>query len=127
MEKSCNKFEDLFINADETELLEHIKKCEDCRIEYERMQKVSMLIEEVKPLYNRKKPSVRRFKRFGAGAAALAASFLMIFLAFFAIQISTPDSLVNETIASISGNDYTYEQMGLPVDEFGLIMVDYDY
>ena len=111
--------------SDETALLEHIKECEICRAEHERMLQVSNLISEVKPLYrkNNKKPVLRR----SVGVMAMVASFLMIFLAFFAIQITTPESFVNETIASISGSDYTYEQMGLPVDEFGLIMVDYDY
>lgn len=53
----------------------------------------------------------------------------MIFLAFFAVQITTPESFVNETIAVISdgayGVDYSYEQMGLPVDDYGLIAVDF--
>ncbi len=84
------------------------------------MQKVSNLIKEVKPLYRKKRIARKNI-------AAMAASFLMIFLAFFAMQILSPDSFINETIASISGSNYTYEQMGLPVDDFGLIMVDYDY
>lgn len=125
MEKKCSRYEELFVMSDETALLEHIKECEICRAEHERMLQVSNLISEVKPLYrkNNKKLVLRR----SVGVMAMAASFLMIFLAFFAIQITTPESFVNETIASISGSDYTYEQMGLPVDEFGLIMVDYDY
>lgn len=120
MDKKCKKFEELFVKTNEVELLDHIKKCEECRCEYENMQKVSNLIKEVKPLY-RKKRRVRQ------NVVAMAASFLMIFLAFFAVQIYTPNSLVNETIASISASDYTYEQMGLPVDEYGFIMVDYNY
>lgn len=120
MDKKCKKFEELFITEDEKALLAHIEECETCKAEYEKMQKVSNLIKEVTPLY-KKKRAVRK------NAVAMAASFLMIFLAFFAMQISNPDSFVNETIASISGSNYTYEQMGLPVDEFGLIMVDYDY
>lgn len=125
MEKKCNKFEELFINNDEKVLLEHIKTCEECRIEYKKMEDVSSLIKEVKPLYintKKKRPSVH----IKENIFTLAASFLIIFLAFFAIQVSTPESFVNETIASISDSDYTYEQMGLPVDEFGFIMVDYD-
>ncbi len=118
MENKCNKFEELFIKANNAELLAHIEGCESCRAEYEKMLKVSNLISEVKPLYRRK-------RRVQKNVFAMAASFLMIFLAFFAIQIYTPNSIVNETIASISGSDYTYEQMGLPVDEYGLIMVDY--
>lgn len=118
MENKCNKFEELFVKADESVLLAHIEDCSECRSEYEKMLKVSNLISEVKPLYRRK-------RRVQKNVFAMAASFLMIFLAFFAIQIYTPNSIVNETIASISGSDYTYEEIGLPVDEYGLIMVDY--
>ncbi len=120
MDKKCKKFEELFISEDEKSFLAHIKECEECKAEYEKMQKVSNLIKEVKPLYRKKRIARKNI-------AAMAASFLMIFLAFFAMQILSPDSFVNETIASISGSNYTYEQMGLPVDDFGLIMVDYDY
>ncbi len=120
MNNKCKKFEELFISENEKALLEHIEECEECRIEYEKMQKVSNLIKEAKPLYKRKRTARKN-------VIAMAASFLMVFLAFFAMQISNPESVVNETIAAISGSDYTYEQMGLPVDEYGLIMADYDY
>lgn len=120
MDKKCKKFEELFISEDEKSFLAHIEKCEECKAEYEKMQKVSNLIKEAKPLYRKKRIARKNI-------AAMAASFLMIFLAFFAMQILSPDSFINETIASISGSNYTYEQMGLPVDDFGLIMVDYDY
>ncbi len=50
---SCDKFEKLFTQEDETELLEHIKSCEDCRREYEKMQAVSNLVKEAKPLFKK--------------------------------------------------------------------------
>ncbi len=120
MDKKCNKYEELFVSCDRQAFFKHIENCDECRIEYQKMQKVSDLIKEIKPLYRAR----RRAKK---NVIAMAASFLIIFLAFFTMQISNPDSIVNEAIASISGANYTYEQMGLPVDEFGLIMVDYGY
>ena len=39
MTKKCNKFETLFTFADKKTLLEHIAQCEDCRKEYEKMNK----------------------------------------------------------------------------------------
>lgn len=119
MDKKCHKFKELFISEDENALLEHVKKCPDCCREYENMKKVSGLISEVSFNFIRQ----RRLKK--AAAATVAASFLMIFSAFFAFQIMTPESFVNSTIAYIQGNDCTYEEMGLPVDDYGLIMVDF--
>lgn len=122
-EKKCGKYEELFISSDEAALLEHIKNCPECAEEHKRMQKVSNLVKEVSFIYKK-----RAQKRPKIVVFSMAASFLMIFLAFFAIQITTPSSFVNETIAYISdgayGIEYSYEDMGLPVDEYGLIMVD---
>ena len=52
---SCDKFEKLFLQDDEAELLEHIKTCEECRKEYEKFQKVSDLVKETKPLFKKEK------------------------------------------------------------------------
>lgn len=124
-EKKCNKYEELFVSSDEKEFLEHIKNCPECAKEHERMQKVSNLIKEVSYIYKNKRTKKKKSK---VAVLSMAASFLMICAAFFAIQIMTPSSFVNETIASISNGaysqEYSYEQMGLPVDEYGLIMVD---
>lgn len=118
MENKCNKFEELFVSDDTEALIKHIESCPDCKKEYENMQKVSGLIKEVSFAYKRRKMTKKN-------VLSMAAAFFMVFLAFFAIQLSTPKSFVNETIASISEEEFTYEQMGLPVDEYGLIMVDY--
>lgn len=122
MEK-CTKYEELFVASDENALLEHIKICPDCAREHEKMRKVSGLIKEVSFSYRAQQ------KRVTASIVSIAASFFMVFLAFFAVQIATPNSFVNETIATVSngayGVDYSYEQMGLPVDEYGFIAVDF--
>lgn len=116
--KECNKFEELFVKEDERELLEHIKTCPKCAQEYENMQKVSNLIGEVSFTYKRK-------KRMQKNIMSIAATFFLAFLTFFTIQLVNPNSYVNETIAYLTGQDYTYEQMGLPVDDYGFIMVDF--
>ena len=41
MKDKCTKYEALFTFRDEEELNEHIQECEDCRLEHEKMQKVS--------------------------------------------------------------------------------------
>ena len=120
MNEKCTKYEELFVKEDETELLEHIKVCPDCAKEYENMQKVSSLVKEVSFTFRRD----MKKKRLQTKISAVAATFFVACLTLFAIQLSNPDSYVNETIAYMTGNDYTYEQMGLPVDDYGFIMVD---
>ncbi len=121
--KKCGRYEELFIKEDETELLEHIKTCSECAAEYENMQKVSSLVKEVSFTF---KKDLRK-KRAKTKILSIAAVFFTACLAFFTIQFTNPDSYVNSTIAYITGRDFTYEQMGLPVDDYGLIMVDLDY
>jgi len=121
--EKCGKFEELFIKEDETELLEHIKTCKECAVEYENMQKVSNLVKEVSFTF-RKDLRKRHAK---TKILSIAAVFFTACLTFFAIQFTNPNSYLNDTIAYIKGYDYTYEQMGLPVDDYGLIMVDLDY
>lgn len=121
--EKCNKYEELFVKEDETELLEHIKVCPDCAKEYENMQKVSNLVKEVSFAFRQD----MKKKRLQTKITAIAATFFVSFLAFFAVQLFSPNSYVNDTIAYFTGNDYTYEQMGLPVDDYGFIMVDLEY
>ncbi len=68
---SCDKFEKLFTKEDETELIDHIKSCEDCRREYEKMQAVSKLVKEAKPLFEKSKIIRRRFTISMVAAATL--------------------------------------------------------
>ncbi len=94
----------------------------DVTKEYENMQKVSNLVKEVSFSYrlNMKK------KRLQKKITVIAATFFAAFLTFFTLQLVNPDSYVNETMAYLTGDSYTYEQMGLPVDDYGFIMVDLD-
>ena len=53
-EDKCTKYEGLFIFSDEETLQQHVEKCEECKKEHEKMQKVSSLLSEVKLYYKAK-------------------------------------------------------------------------
>ena len=54
MTKKCDKYESLFIFADEETLNKHLQECEDCRREHEKMHKVSVLVKEAEPELKRR-------------------------------------------------------------------------
>ena len=103
--KACNKFEELFIQDDEKQLLEHIMSCEDCRKEYEQMNAVSALIKEAKPYIKRKQ---REYLKM---SAVMVAGMLIIGLTSFTF-INYMPTYKYET--AISSDVY-------PVDEYGLV------
>ena len=111
MDKKCTKYEGLFVFSDEETLNSHIEECEECRAEHEKMQKVSNLINEVKFHY-KKKSKLRR-------ARAACAAFLIFFSAAFYVA---DDSYILDTLQY--GETLSAEDLGFPVDSYGLIMVD---
>lgn len=111
---NCKKFEELFINSDETEILKHIETCEECREIYNKMNRVSELVQEVKPYYLRKKNTIRALQK-------IAAVFVfVIFTAATTVIYSNEDF----TDTLMYGNTLTAEDYGFPVDSYGLLMVD---
>ncbi len=114
MTEKCNKYEALFIFSDEETLLSHIKTCEDCRNEYERMNKVSDLIQEVKPELLRKKRDLARLKVACAAFAILLSGTLLGIINF--------NQDVSDTLKY--GQALSIEDYGFPVDSYGLLMVD---
>lgn len=48
MKDKCTKYEALFTFSDEEYLKSHLKDCEECQKEQEKMDKVSKLLQEVK-------------------------------------------------------------------------------
>lgn len=110
MTKKCNKFESLFTFSDEATLLEHISECEDCKAEYDKMNKVTALIKEVRPHY---------YKGFNAVRVACILFAFMISgatLHFADMNYGIVDSLMYQ-------NEYTAEELGFQTDDYGLIMV----
>lgn len=114
MDKKCSKYEGLFIFSDENTFNEHLQECEECRLEHEKMQKVSELIGEVKFYYKKKSRRVQKMK------AICAIVFLMFFTATFGI-ISSDGDLAD---ALMYGDTLSAEDLGFPVDSYGLLMVD---
>lgn len=114
MDNKCSKYEGLFVFSDEETLKKHLEECEECRLEHEKMQKVSNLIGEVKFHYKSKQ---RKLKKLRAVCAAL---FLVIFSTTFCVI--TMDSDLTDILAY--EDSLSAEELGFPVDSYGLIMVD---
>lgn len=113
MDKKCRQYEGLFIFQDEENLLEHIKTCEDCRAEYEKMEKVSSLIQEAAPMIKQKHKNKSRLK---LACASFALIFLVSTLSVINLNTDIRDKIMY-------GHTLTVEDYGLPVDSYGLIMV----
>lgn len=113
MSDKCEKFEALFTFSDEKELLEHIEQCEDCRKEYEKMQKVSALIKEVKP----------KFKK-NNNLVYLKAACAMLMIMVCGISANVMDEQYGIFDVIRYGDELTMSDLGIPTDSYGLIQVD---
>lgn len=114
MKEKCNKYEGLFIFSDEEELKEHIKTCPDCQREQEIMDRVSELIQEVKPELLKQRKSSAKIK-----AVCAAIAILLSGTTLGVINLNTDISDMIKYGQTLSVEDY-----GFPVDSYGLIMVD---
>ena len=112
MKEKCTKFEALFTFADEKTLMDHIQECDDCRAEYEKMNKVSELIEEVKPHYKKDK--------FRAVKVACVLFALMV----GGTTLEMANMHYNIVDEIMYGQQFTAEDLGFQTDDYGLIMVD---
>lgn len=114
MKEKCTKYEALFTFRSEEELNRHIDECEDCRLEHEKMQKVSSLIEEVKPYYRAKRKKLAKIK--------IACAFLMIMMSGTTLGLINFNPDVSDTLKY--GTTLSSEDLGFPVDSYGLITVE---
>lgn len=114
MEDKCSKYEGLFTFSDDDALQKHLEECDDCKAVQEKMDRVSELIREVKPYYLKRK---KRLQKFRAVAAVL---FIVFFSSTFGVLYN------NEDLADslMYGETLTAEDLGFPVDSYGLLMVD---
>ena len=113
MNDKCSKYEGLFVFSDEETLKQHLQECEECRLEQEKMDKVPELITEVKPYYlakSKKRPALK----------AVCALMLLIFSAFSFELMENYDDMT-DTLRY--GNTLSAEDLGFPVDSYGLIAV----
>lgn len=114
MDNKCSKYEGLFVFSDEETLLKHLEECPECRAEHEKMQKVSELIGETKFYYRAKSKRVKKLK------AVCALALSMFFTATFGIITNDSDF----ADALMYGDSLSAEDLGFPVDSYGLLMVD---
>ena len=108
----CKKFEALFTFSDEKTLLEHIAKCENCKKEYEKMQKVSALINEVKPKFKKKK------------LTSIKAACLVFIIMIGSLSIYVADEQYGVLDTIKYGEQLTMEDLGIPTDNYGIIKAD---
>lgn len=114
MDKKCDKYESLFTFRTEEELNEHLKGCEECQKMHEKMQKVSALIQEVKPYFRKKQ---RRIAKYKAACALFIIMASATTLGLINFNADIADTLKYGT--TLSAEDY-----GFPVDSYGLIYIE---
>lgn len=119
MKEKCTKYESLFTFRDEKELEEHIKNCPNCQAEQEKMEKVSSLIQEVKPYYIQKRRD--SFSRMKVACILGLGLFAGVLLGHFA-QYIIPTTAYNTSNASTTTS--SVNEYGMPVDSYGLITVN---
>jgi len=102
---SCDKFEKLFIQESEDELLNHIQICETCNLEYEKMLVTEKIIKEAKPYFATQK----RSKVFANIAASLA------------LVVVTSTVFLNNDCTTKIAYDESVSTAAFPVDEYGLV------
>jgi len=114
MNNKCSKYEALFTFSNEETLKKHIETCEDCRKEQEVMDKVSELLQEVKPYYISKRKNTAKLK--------IACAMLTIMLSAATMGVVNFNTDISDIIKY--GNTLSAEDLGLPVDAYGLLMVE---
>ena len=117
MDDKCSKYEGLFIFGDKATFEKHLEECPECKAEHEKMQKVSDLISETKFYYKSKLRNRRKLK-------ALCA--LMMFM-FFSATFGFVNNESDLYDILLYGDTLTAEELGFPVDSYGLLMVDDEF
>ena len=111
MDKKCTEYEALFIFRTEEELMNHLQNCQDCANEHKQMMKVTQLLQEVKPYYKKKQ---RNFVKLKAACA-----LFLILTCGTALSLINLNTDISDTLKY--GNALSAEDLGLPVDSYGLI------
>ena len=114
MKNECSKYEGLFVFSDDETLRQHLLECEECRKEQKQMDRVSELIGEVKSHYLAKKTKKPAMK---------AVCALMLFM-FAIMSFGIMENYDDMTDTLRYGNTLSAEDLGFPVDSYGLIVVD---
>lgn len=114
MNDKCTKYEALFTFRSEEELNQHLLECEDCRKEHEKMMQVSELLKEVRPYYREKRKNLAKIK--------IACALCMLMLSGTTLGVINLNTDVSDTLKY--GTTLSSEDLGLPVDSYGLISVE---
>lgn len=114
MDNKCSKYEGLFVFSDEETLAKHIQECDECKAEHEKMEKVSNLLGEVKFYYRSKRKKAVKLR------AVCAIALLLFSTLSFGIAMNDEDLM--DTLRY--GETLSAEDLGFPVDSYGLLMVD---
>ncbi len=114
MKDKCSKYESLFVFRSEEELNEHIRTCEDCRHEHEKMLRVSELIQEAKPYYKEQKRNWAKVK--------VACALFLLMASGTTLGVINLNTDVSDTLKY--GTTLSAEDLGLPVDSYGLIYIE---
>jgi len=117
MNEKCTKFKSLYLFRNENELEEHLKECPDCRAEKERMDRVSELIQEVKPYYaNQRKKS---FARLQVACILCFGLFTGMLIGYF-----TQFGYMTANNSAYTETTQTTNEYGMPIDSYGLISLN---
>lgn len=114
MDKKCSQYEALFTFRSTEELIEHVQNCPECKAEHEKMQKVSELLQEVKPYYMKKQKNFAKFKA--------ACALFLIMACGTTLGIINFNTDISDTLKY--GSVLSAEDLGLPVDSYGLIYIE---
>lgn len=114
MKEKCTKYEALFTFRSNEELEQHIQECEDCKLEHEKMLKVSELLKEVKPYYKEKRGNLAKIK--------VACALFLLMTSGTTLGLINYNTDISDTIKY--GTTLSAEDLGLPVDTYGLITVE---
>ena len=120
MNKKCSKYEGLYTFGNSKELNEHIKNCLDCQAEQEKMNKISELLQEVKPYYIQMHKTY--YNRLKIAFVLGFGLFVGVLLGHFS-QGLIPNSNTY-TLSSDSTTSSSFNEYGIPVDSYGLITVN---
>ncbi len=113
-EKTCNGYEAMFTFLSEEDFQKHLRECESCSKEHEKMQKISALIQEAKPYIKEKQKQSKIVKSV---AACFVIAFATLSIPIYMAGVNVYDNLVAQ-------NALTAQELGLPVDEYGLLYVE---
>ncbi len=114
MTDKCTKYEALFTFADKKTFHEHLNNCKDCQAEHEKMEQVSALIKEVKPYYTQRRKNMAKVK--------IACAVFAMCLSATTLGVINFNTDISDTIKY--GTTLTAEDLGLPVDSYGFLMVE---